>query len=208
MRSGYELDVYFKSKRFCDRLDFFRELGEGYDFAGALFIVNRFELMQYHYGIIRHYILTGEYDPSKENRHQIEIIDYTNRRVAGLSSKGEKMLEEIGLNEPLEGVHLLIPPGTRKKDLKDFINDPENSKLLKQVLSEAYKDEPSQKRAFRPVTRIEDYLEIVEKIDKEDDPDYDFILSLALDYKVDDRDITRMHKRLGRQNNPFLNPVK
>ncbi|MDQ5893607.1 MAG: hypothetical protein QG640_619, partial [Patescibacteria group bacterium] len=123
MRSGYELDVYFESKRFCDRLNFFRELGEGYDVAGAIFIVNQFELMQYHYGIIQHYVQTGNYDPSKTNRHQIEIIDYTNAHLIGLHSQGRDKLDSLGLLAPQEGVHLLLPPGMRQKDLIEYVSD-------------------------------------------------------------------------------------
>lgn len=207
MRSGYELDVYFDSKRFRKRLDFFRELGEEYDFAGALFIVNQFELMQYHYGVIRHYIKTGKYDPSKENRHQIEIIDYTNRQVVGLKKLSERAFEELGMKEPQYGVHLVLPPGIRQKDIVEFVSNKENYKALKDTLSQAYKKDPGHKHAFRPSTKIDTHLKIVDKIEIEGGPNPRVFLDLSVEYGVDERDIARLYDRLGSHKNPYLKPV-
>jgi hypothetical protein len=207
MRSGYELDVYFASKRFRKRLDFFRELGEGYDFAGALFIVNQFELMQYHYGVIRHYIQTGKYDSSKENRHQIEIIDYTNRQVVGLKKLSERAFEELGMKEPEYGVHLVLPPGIRQKDIIEFVSNKENYKALKDTLSQAYKKDPGNKHAFRPSRKIDTHLEIVDKIDAQGGSNPRLVLDLSVEHGVDERDIGRLYDRLGSHKNPYLNPV-
>lgn len=207
MRSGYELDIYFDSKRFRKRLDHFRELGEGFDFTGALFIVNQFELMQYHYGIIRNYILSGKYDPSKQNRHQIEIVDYTNHQVIGLRKQSERAFEELGMKEPQYGLHLVLPPSIRQKDIVEFVSNSENYKRIKNALSLAYHDDPSNKHAFRPVKKIDTYLEIVDKIDSQGGPRPRLLLDLSVEYGVDERDIARLHDRLGAHKNPYLKPV-
>lgn len=207
MRSPYELDCYFESERFRKRLDFLSGLGEGYDIAGSIFIVRQFELMQYHYGIIQHYILTGKYNPEKQNRHQIEIIDYTNRQLAGTKELSDKEFDELGLREPQDGVHILLPPGIRQKDILSFFSDNHNSKVIKDVLEKAYKNEPGNKRTFRPVRRIDTHLEIVDKIDENGGPTPKLILELSLEHGIDESDISKLYRRLGPHKNPFSKPV-
>jgi|GEM_PF-4160442 len=181
MRSDYELDIYFASKNFRKRLDYFRKLGEGYEISGAIYIVHRFGLMQYHYGIISHYIETGKYDPGKANRHQIEIIEGT------------------------ESVHLSLPPGIKRGDIIAFIED--NFNKIKAALNNAYQDDTGHKSAFRPVERIDDYLAVVDEIDRKGGPSARLITELSVDYKIDESDIRKIYKKYGDQSNPYLEPV-
>jgi hypothetical protein len=205
MRSGYELDCYFKSKRFRKRLDFFRRLGKGYEIAGAIFIVNQFELMHYHYGIIQHYILTGKYSPEKQNRPQFEIINYTERQIVGAQDNSQ--LEDLDLKTPSYGVHILLPPGTTQKSLIEFVTNKENFKQIKTTLNKAYKGDPGNKSAFRPTTHIDKYLEIVDDIDEKGGLTPALCINLSIDYAIDEADIRKVYKKLGAQNNYFLNPA-
>ena len=206
MRSAYELDCYFESKRFIKRLDFFRQRGGGYDLPGALFIVSQFELMHYHYGIIRHYILTGQYSPEEKNRLQFEIIDYTNRDVVGIRDS-KALFANSDLDAPLEGVWVYLPPGTTQKDLIEFARDKGTFKRIKMTLDKAYKGDPGNKHSFRPVKNIDKYLKIVDQIDKAGKLSPSLCRDLSIEYSVDEADIRKFYKKLGSQNNPFLNPV-
>lgn len=198
---GYELDVYFKSKRFKKHLNYFKKKGKEYAVPGAIFIVERFQFMPYHYGIIHHYILTGKYCPDKENV-QFEIVDYTNRKIAS-SRLNSTLFKFSDLRTPYYGVHLVLPSGTTQKSIEQFVSN--NFKQIKATLNEAYGGQRN-KNAFRPIKNIGKYLEIIDKIDKEELTDKNYF-ELSLEYGVDESDIRKLYKRLGAKNNPYLHPA-
>lgn len=202
----YELDVYFNSSRFLKRLNYFRKLGEGYEVPGAIFIVHQFRLMPYHYGIIYHYIKTGEYDPKKEN-NPTELIDYTNKKIV-FSSTGSNYFKSSGYEKPDYGLHLVVPPGITKAKLLEIISSKDFN--LKDSLKDAYpsgKRRRSDKYLFRPEKNIDLYLEIADKVHVNNLTDKDFF-ELSADHGVDEADIRRIVNRFGYQNNPYLNPVQ
>lgn len=205
MRSNHELDCYFKSKRFLKRLDDIRKLVDKERIAiGTFSIIKQFNLMDYHYGIIRHYILTKKYNPDKADNRPIEVVDYKNFSINGSNDTGRQFFDHIGLLEP-QGIHITLPPGTRKQDIIDFVKD--NFQTIKKSLNEAYEGNSSHRHAFKAVETIDKQLEIVDKIDEMGgQPSFSLCTELAVEYNVDASDIRKWHKRLGRQNNPFLRP--
>jgi len=195
-KSANDLDKYFNSRVFINRLDYIRRR---YKDAGelkaiAMGIQHNVHLKLNHIPIIYYYLLTGKHEPILW-RSSIEIID------RGVPKKKPIIDPEDGVEYSFDtddiGVAIELTKDTTKPELQGFID--ENWKAIKAALDRNYSH--SRIKSFKAPDNIDKYLAVAEKLVKFEQQKHDKIqhankiAELACDYNMEISDVSKQAKK-------------
>lgn len=158
-KSQGELDNYFNSPRFLRRLNNIRsQIRDARDLkAIAMDIQFKLNLKFTHISVVYYYLLTGEYEPSKQ-KSAIEIVD----RSLPKNKPLVEIKDGIEISYDIEdiGVAIELTEDTNIKDLRNFID--KNWEAIQSALDNNY----SQERIYRFVApkNIDKYLAVAEEL--------------------------------------------